>query len=74
MLNADNEVWRQLHERIEELRNDILHRMAMGGCQSWEQYQHAVGYVRALDAVVGAAQDIFGRTTGHQFEEAEEDE
>lgn len=74
MLSADTEVWRQLHQQIEELRNDTVARMAVGGCQSWDQYQRAVGYVNALDAVVAAAQDIFGRMSGHRFEDEEEEE
>lgn len=71
MLSADPEIWRQLAQRIAELRQDRVDMMAQGGCHTFEEYQRAVGYVRALDDVVGTAQDIFGRMRG-QFEENEE--
>lgn len=72
MLSADPEVWRRLHEDITELRNTCVERMALGGCRSWEEYQRDVGYVRALDQVVGAAQDLLGRLSGTPEEEEED--
>lgn len=69
MLSADPEVWRRLKDNIEELRADQVERMARGGCETWDQYQLAVGYVRALDAIVAGGQDILGRMGGLSEEE-----
>lgn len=61
---ADTEIWRQVAEKIAQLREDKTATMVAGGCLGYAEYQRDVGYLGALKDVEQAAHDVFARMTG----------
>lgn len=70
---ADTEVWRQVAEKIAELRQTRIAHMAAGACATHEEYMRAVGFLDGLKEVEQAADDIFARMTGARQDDRDDD-
>lgn len=46
----------KLHKELIDKRQGYLTKMTNGGCKTFDSYTHAVGFVNALDYVLGFAQ------------------
>ncbi len=52
------DLWRQIESRIVEQREREASAITRGVCKTLESYADHVGYVRALDWVLGLAADL----------------
>lgn len=74
MLSSDAELWRQLHDRLEQTREDVAARVLRGHCPDWADYKRCVGYIQAIDDTIANARDLLGRMRGEIPEEEPEQE
>ena len=58
MSDINDPFHRALHRVLTEKRDDRMSLIASGHCLSYDEYRHEVGYLQALNDVLGYCEEI----------------
>jgi hypothetical protein len=53
LLNLNTRFEQELHKSIKEQADKLTEELAVGNCQTFEQYKYKTGQIRALYDVIG---------------------
>ncbi len=65
--------WQELKKRIEQRLAERSAHLAAGKAQTFDQYREHIGYIAALNWVIGEASDIFGNQNKQPPSQPDED-